>query len=339
VKNGFYTIDKQFHCTQIEEKTPPDNSGNRSLVFYTAAMIISASRRTDIPAFYAAWFMNRVRAGYCAVPNPFNPRQVSRVSLRPEDVDVIVFWTRNAQPLMASLDELDDRGYRYYFQYTILAYPRLLETKTPPIEAAIETFRRLSERIGPERVIWRYDPIVFSSFTDAAFHRERFAWLAGQLRGLTRRVVISVVDGYRKVQARLRKLVAQGATIPDQSPEQIADFDELMHSLVETAMRCEMEIVSCAEELDLTRYGVRPGKCVDDALIARVFNLNLTLKKDAGQRDACGCVTSRDIGMYDSCLFGCQYCYATRNFARSAANYAAHDPASPSLLGWHEATH
>lgn len=302
-------------------------------------MIISASRRTDIPAFYAAWFMNRVRAGYCTVPNPFNPRQVGCVSLQPEDVDVIVFWTRNARPLMASLDELDDRGYRYYFQYTILAYPRLLETKTPPVETAIKTFRRLSERIGPERVIWRYDPIVFSSLTDATFHRKRFAWLAEQLRGLTRRVVISIVDGYRKVQSRLHKLVAQGVTIPDQTLEQIADFDGLMYGLVETAMRCEMEIVSCAEELDLTRYGVQPGKCVDDALIARVFNLHLNLKKDTGQRNACGCVASRDIGMYDSCLFGCQYCYANRNFARSAANYAAHDRESPSLLGWHEATY
>ncbi len=301
-------------------------------------MIISASRRTDIPAFYATWFMNCVRAGACTVPNPFNPRQVSRISLRPEDVEVIVFWTRNARPLMASLDELDARGHRYYFQYTILGYPRLLETKTPPVEAAIETFRQLSERVGPERVIWRYDPILFSSLTDAAFHRKRFAWIAAQLRGCTERVVISVVDVYRKVQSRLRNLVAQGVTIPDQTPERVPGFDGLMHSLVETATRCEMEIVSCAEELDLTGYGVQPGKCIDDALIARIFDLRLDLKKDSGQRDACGCVTSRDIGMYDSCLFGCQYCYATRSFARSAANYAAHDPESPSLLGWHEAT-
>lgn len=301
-------------------------------------MIISASRRTDIPAFYAAWFMNRVRAGYCAVPNPFNPRQVSRVSLQPEDVDAIVFWTRNPRPLVASLDELDERGYRYYFQYTILAYPRLLETKTPPVETAVETFCRLSERIGPQRVIWRYDPIVFSSLTDAAFHRERFTWLAERLRGFTKRVVISVVDGYRNVQARLRKLAVQGVTIPDQMPQQLAGFDELMHGLVETAMRCEMEIVSCAEELDLTGYGVQPGRCVDDALLARAFDVHLNLKKDTGQRDACGCVVSRDIGMYDSCLFGCQYCYATRSVARSAANYAAHNPESPSLLGWHEAS-
>ena len=297
-------------------------------------MIISASRRTDIPAFYAAWFMNRVRAGFCTVPNPFNRNQVSRISLAPHDVDVIVFWTRNPRPLLASLDELDARGYRYYFQYTILDNPRQLDARTPPVEAAIETFRTLSARIGSERVIWRYDPIVLSSLTDAEFHQKRYAWIAAQLQGYTTRSVISILDIYRKAERRLHALAAHGVTIPDQTPEQITGFDELMCNLVETATRCGMEIVSCAEEIDLTGYGVRPGKCIDDELIERIFRLRLELKKDPGQREACGCVLSRDIGMYDSCLFGCQYCYATSSFARAAENHAAHDPLSPSLIGW-----
>ena len=199
--------------------------------------------------------------------------------------------------------------------------------------AAIETLRTLSAHVGPERVIWRYDPIVFSSRTDAAFHQERYAWIAAQLQGYTTRSVISILDVYRKAQRRLRALAAQGMAIPDQTPEQIAGFDKLVHSLVETAAHCGMEIVSCAEEIDLTSYGVRPGKCVDDELIERVFGLNIDLQKDPGQRDACGCVLSRDIGMYDSCLFGCQYCYATTSFTRAADNYAAHNPLSPSLLG------
>lgn len=300
-------------------------------------MIISASRRTDIPAFYATWFMNRVRAGYCTVPNPFNRRQVSRISLGSRDVDAIVFWTRNARPLMASLDELDARGYRYYFQYTILDNPRAIDMRTPPVEAAIDAFRALSARIGADRVIWRYDPIVLSSLTDVAFHQDRYAWIAAQLQGYTTRSVISVLDIYHKVESRLRVLAAQGVTIPDQTPEQIAGFDALVHSLVATAMRCGMEIVSCAEEIDLTGYGVRPGKCVDDELIERIFGLRLDLPKDPGQRNACGCVRSRDIGMYDSCIFGCQYCYATSSFTRAAQNHAIHDPLSPSLLGWCEA--
>ena len=299
-------------------------------------MIISASRRTDIPAFYAMWFMNRVRAGYCTVPNPFNRTQVSRISLLPQDVDVIVFWTRNPRPLLPLLDELDARGYRYYFQYTILDNPRLIDARTPPVDAAIDTFQALAARVGSARVIWRYDPIVLSSVTDAAFHQERYAWIAAQLQGFTTRSVISILDLYRKAQRRLRALAAHGVTIPDQTPEQIAGFDAMVRGLVKTAATYGMEIVSCAEEIDLTGYGVRPGKCVDDELIERAFGLRLDRRKDPSQRAACGCVLSRDIGMYDSCLFGCQYCYATSSFARAADNHAAHDPLSPSLLGWHE---
>ncbi|MCX8024216.1 MAG: DUF1848 domain-containing protein, partial [Thermanaerothrix sp.] len=122
-------------------------------------MIISASRRTDIPAFYTPWFIHRVRAGYCTVPNPFNHNQVSYVSLKPEDVDIIVFWTRNPAPLIPYLGELDARGLRYYFQYTIMENPRTIDKKSPPLQPAIETFVELSEKIGDERVIWRYDPI------------------------------------------------------------------------------------------------------------------------------------------------------------------------------------
>ena len=295
-------------------------------------MIISASRRTDIPAFYAPWFMQRVRAGFCDVPNPFNRHQISRISLRPEEVDAIVFWTRNPRPLLASLDELDALGYRYYFQYTILDNPRTIDPKTPPVGAAVETFQQLADRIGPARVIWRYDPIVLSSATDVAFHQDRYAWIAERLHGCTTRSVISFVDIYRKAAARLRTLAAHGVTLPDQPLDALPGFVELVHSLAATAAQNGMEIVSCAEELDLTGCGVLPGKCIDDALLARVFGLHLDLKKDPGQRDACGCVASRDIGMYDSCTFGCQYCYATSSFARAAANHAAHDPHAPSLL-------
>jgi len=295
-------------------------------------MIISASRRTDIPAFYAPWFMQRVRAGFCDVPNPFNRRQVSRVSLRAEDVDAIVFWTRHPRPLLAALDELDARGYHYYFQYTLLDNPRVIDPRTPPALTAVATFQQLADRIGPARVIWRYDPIVLSAATDAAFHQTRYAWVAEQLRGYTERSVISFVDVYRKAAPRLRTLAAHGVTLPNQPLDTLPGFADLVRSLAATARQNGMEIVSCAEDIDLTRYGVQPGKCIDDALLAHLFGLHLARKKDPGQRAACGCVASRDIGMYDSCTFGCQYCYATSNFIHAAANHAAHDPNSPTLL-------
>ena len=295
-------------------------------------MIISASRRTDIPAFYAGWLINRIRAGYCTAPNPFNPQQVQRISLLPEEVEVMVFWTRNPRPLFPYLPELDERGYGYYFQYTLMNNPRALEANTPAVEAAIKTFRELAERIGPQKVIWRYDPIAFTQLTPPDFHRRTYERIARALRGSTCRSVISVLDIYAKLGKRLKEMAQKGGKLLPFDGTQ-PWFGELIRDLAAIAGENEMEIVSCAEELDLQHYGVRPGKCVDDDTILRVFGLEAPRLKDPGQRKACGCVASKDIGMYDSCLFGCQYCYATGSFERARANYQRHDPDSPSLLG------
>jgi hypothetical protein len=310
-------------------------------------MIISASRRTDIPALYAPWFANRVRAGFCIVPNPFDARQTSRISLVPEDVEVIVFWTRNPRPLFRYLDELDERGYRYYFQYTLMDNLPLLDEHNPPAVAALDTFRRLADRIGSERLVWRYDPIVLSSLTPPDFHRRTYEMLAAALRGSTRRSVVSLLDVYGKIRKRLAGLAAHGvqltplqagadplAVAPSGLPGGAAMPDwlaALSRDLAQIAQANEMEIVSCAEELDLQPYGIRPGKCIDDDLIARAFGLQVSHVKDPGQRKACGCVPSKDIGMYDSCLLGCRYCYATSSFERARQNYLRHDPNAPSL--------
>ena len=296
-------------------------------------MIISASRRTDIPAFYADWFVNRIRAGYCIVPNPFIPNQVSPVSLRPEDVDVIVFWTRNPRPLTRHLAELEARGYRYYFQYTVLDNPRPIDPHVPTLDASLRTLRELAGRVGPERVIWRYDPIVWSNVTGLEFHRRAYERIARELRGYLRRSVISLLDVYHKAEKRLKALAQQGIELATPSED---DLGKLMCDLVEAATANDIEITSCAEQIDLRPYGVRPGRCVDDEHIKRVFGLYVTHQKDPSQRQACGCVASRDIGMYDSCLFGCAYCYATSNLERAGTNHAQHHPDSPSLIGWHE---
>ncbi len=297
-------------------------------------MIISASRRTDIPAFYAEWFINRVRAGFCAVPNPFNRNQVSRVELGPDDVDVFVFWTRNPRPLFRYLDELDQRGYRYYFQYTILNNPRTLDPKSPSVDASIKTLRELAERVGPQRVIWRYDPIVLSEATSPEFHVAAHARIAEALNGATQRNVISIVDIYKKAQKRLLELRQQGVVVEETKHNAISDeVGAMLEHLVATARRCGMEIFSCAEDLGPRPIGIQPGKCIDDEYIARTFNLKVKTKKDPSQREACGCVVSKDIGMYDTCLFGCKYCYATSSFTAAQRNNSEHDPKSPSIVG------
>jgi hypothetical protein len=266
-------------------------------------MIISASRRTDIPAFYAEWMVCRLKEGYCTVANPYNRNQVSRISLSPEDVDAIAFWTRNPRPLMPYLDELDSRGYRDYFQFTIFGYPREIDPKSPAAETAIEAFRDLVERLGPRRVVWRYDPIDFTGMTPPAFHQENFQRLAESLRGHTRRAVISIVDMYRKIESRMKKLEGTPAAI---RPCDAEDLAPLMRGLARIAGENGMEIVSCAEEIDLQPFGILPGKCVDDRVIAEAFGIKVPTTKDPTQRKACGCVVSRDVGMYESCLFGCQ---------------------------------
>jgi hypothetical protein len=292
-------------------------------------VIISVSRRTDIPAFYAEWFMNRIRAGYCTVPNPFNPSQISRVSLKQEEVDVIVFWTRNPRPLLPHLSELDRRGYKYYFLYTIMANPREIDPGSPRAGVAIGTFRDLSNRIGPEKVIWRYDPIFLSSITDFDFHQRTYRHVAGALKGYTLRSMFSVAHLYRKIQRRIGELEKRGITL---LPLNEKDLAILMCSLAETASQNGIQIRSCADELNLQHYGILPGKCVDDELISQVFGLNLEVKKDSCQRKQCGCIQSKDIGMYESCPLGCIYCYATTSFERAIANYRIHDPHSHSLI-------
>ena len=299
-------------------------------------MIISASRRTDIPAFYTRWFMNRIHAGYCTVPNPFNLNQVSRVSLLPEDTEVIVFWTRNAAPLLPHLTKLDQQGYRYYFQYTLLDYPRELDPKTRPAKSNINTLKRLSDQIGSEKVIWRYDPIVFSDATGVSFHLAKFSEIAKKLHGYTRRVVISIMDPYRKAGKRLRLLNENGFNIIFDFNTESQRFKKMISTMRDIAESYQMEITSCSEEINLADLGVKRGKCIDDDLIKQVFNIDVTHKKDPYQREACGCVVSKDIGVYDTCLYGCQYCYATQSFKRSKLNFKQHDPTSPSLIGHYE---
>jgi hypothetical protein len=292
-------------------------------------MIISVSRRSDIPAFYADWFMNRIRAGYCTVPNPFNPNQISHVSLQPEDVEIIVFWTRNPAPLIPCLPELDRRGYSYYFLFTLMDNPRWLEVNQGTFSTSINNFRKLSDTIGSEKVIWRYDPMVLSNFTQVEFHTQAYLKIARRLTGYTNRSIISLVDLYRKTQQRLGALTGLGLEI---FPWEARSIAELIRVLVEMARSHGLDIYSCAEDHDLRAGGILPGKCIDDDYILKTFGIAVNGKKDSSQRKPCGCVVSKDIGIYNTCLAGCQYCYATTSFKQAKLNYLAHDPGSASLI-------
>lgn len=278
-------------------------------------MIISASRRTDIPAFFGAWFMERIGEKHVLVGNPVNPKQISRIALDPEHVDCIVFWTKNAKNFIRRLDELEKAGYRYYFQYTLNCYGNDIE-KNIDAESAAEAFIELSKLAGKKRVVWRYDPVIVNDRYSAEYHAENFKRLCARLSGFTEKCVISFVDGYAFLADAFRN-----HNIKELTESQI---HEIAGGISRTAEEYGISLASCCETIDLSQYNIGRSKCVDNELINELFGLNIKYKKDAGQRPGCGCCASRDIGAYNTCLHGCVYCYAMRGSRKPGC-----DPSSP----------
>ena len=290
-------------------------------------MIISASRRTDIPAFYSKWFMNRIKDGYVLVQNPYNTKQIRKVFLTPFQVDAIVFWTRNAKPLIPYLDDLDKLGYNYYFQYTITGYKRELERFTPSPQKAIETFIELSDKIGKEKVIWRYDPIILSDYSSYNEHLRLFEKISNMLENKTDKVVISFADSYKKITNNLKNIGYKDIL---ENKKELYLFCEELSNIVKDR---NIQIETWTEEIDLSIFGINPTKCIDDKLLDKLFNKNLCAIKDKNQRKECGCVESIDIGMYNTCSHGCVYCYATFSDNTVKKNRQKHNPSSALLLG------
>lgn len=300
--------------------------------------IISASRRTDIPAFYADWFMSRVRDGYFYRVNPFNSKQVTGISLAAEDVDTIVFWTKNPKPMLIHLNELNERGLRYYFQFTLNPYNKNFEPNVPSVTERIESFRELAGRIGSEKVVWRYDPIILSSATPVSYHLEAAQEIAEKLYGSTNRIVFSFYDFYGKGQGRLsNSLKGTGIVLEDiTASEKEMELMQVAKGLKIIANNNHLQIYTCSEVVKLSDIGIEHGACIDGNLIHKLFGNTHKFAKDKNQRGACGCVESADMGIYNTCLFKCTYCYANFNEGSIESNRKLHNPNSPSLLYEHE---
>jgi len=287
-------------------------------------MIISASRRTDIPAFYSDWFINRIKEGFVLVRNPMNFRQVSKVNLSPKVVDSIVFWTKNPRPIINKLSKLEE--YNYYFQFTLTPYDNTIETDVPDKKSLIKTFQELSTRIGKDKVVWRYDPILLTNKFCVKHHIKWFEYLADELSGYTKKCVISFIDMYKKTERNLK-----GIDIVPMSEELMKEIAQHL-SLI--AKRYNLQLETCCEDdIELTKYGIVPGKCIDDELISKIVGKKLDIKKDPNQRLNCGCVQSIDIGAYNTCQHRCLYCYANFNNALVDKNVRLHSTKSPLLYG------
>lgn len=262
-------------------------------------MILSVSRRTDIPACYPEWFMDRIAEGFVMVRNPFNHDQIRKVCLSPGSVDCIVFWTKNAGPLMEYLPVLDDMGYRYMFQYTITPYGSSLEKNLPDKNIIVENLLKLSEHVGNGRLVWRYDPICMDPFYDPERHINDFEKICHRIHDAVDHVIISFMDMYRKNRdCGLR-------------PPSSEEISYMAIGIGSAAASYGLSVNTCCEAHDLLRYGISKGACIDAHTIEKICGHPLSVKKSAGQRADCLCAESIDIGTYNTCTNGCVYCYAT----------------------------
>jgi len=331
----------------------------------SAPVIISASRSTDIPAFYAKWFFNRLAKGYCTWYNPFN-QQKMYISFA--NCKAIVFWTKNPEPIIPYLHELDKRGIHYYFQVTLNDYVKEgFEPNVPPVDQRVETFKKLSNLIGKERVIWRFDPLIVTKELTPRELLIRIWHVGNKLKGYTNKLVFSFVDvkAYRKVQNNLVKETSY-FTKKDVESAEMNDTQrqEIIEGLVKIRETWKIEgwnilLATCAENIDLEEYGIDHNRCIDGTLMEQLFaednefvyylrtgklperdifgelpplpekTKNL---KDKGQRKACGCMISKDIGMYNTCRHFCVYCYANTSKECVLKNASRHNDNSESIV-------
>ena len=309
-------------------------------------VIMSASRSTDIPAFYADWFLERLKAGYSVWVNPFNQE---RYCVSFTDTRLIVFWSKNPKPMLERLDEMESLGFRqYYFQFTLNDYDvERLEPNVPAVAERIDTFKRLATKIGKERVIWRFDPLLLSDKISVDVLLKRIDNIGQQLKGCTDKLVFSFIDigSYRKVQNNL-----VGFGVREFAADEQVQFAK---GLADLNKEFGFELATCGELADLSEYGIKHNKCVDDELMMRLFNDDAKLmefigaeydmfngwqimksKKDKGQRKACGCIVSKDIGAYNTCPHLCRYCYANSSDALVKKNFVQYrqNPYSESII-------
>lgn len=336
------------------------------IVEATAPVIISASRSTDIPAFYAKWFFNRLAKGYCAWYNPFN-QQKMYISFK--NCKVVVFWTKNPKPILPYLHELDERGIHYYFQVTLNDYVKEgFEPNVSSVDDRVKTFRKLSVKIGKERVIWRFDPLIITPNITPRDLLTRIWHVGNKLKGYTDKLVFSFVDvkAYRKVQNNLVKetmfFTKDDVENAEANHAQRMEIVQGLQKIREVWHKegWNVEIATCAEDIDLESYGIEHNRCIDGELMKRIFAEDeelvyylYTLKlperdmfgqmppipekkknvKDIGQRKICGCMVSKDIGMYNTCRHFCVYCYANTSKESVMNNASKHNEDSESIIG------
>ena len=284
-------------------------------------MIINTGCRTDIPAFYAKWLMNRIREGYVLVRNPYNPNQVTKYNLSPSVVDCLAFCTKNPEPMLTYLDELD--MYKQYWFVTITPYGKDIEPNVPDKPKVIESFKKLSNHIGVDSIGWRYDPIFIGNGFDVSKHIECCEKMAKELKGYTHNCTISFLDLYEKVKRNAPNIN------PPTKEEQI----EIAKAFSKIGKENNMIIHACCEKTYLSQYGLQCNGCMSQEIVEKAINNTLHPPKRKNIRQECNCLMGNDIGAYNTCGHLCKYCYANANKQFVIENMKKHDDNSPFLIG------
>ena len=285
-------------------------------------MIISASRRTDIPTYYSEWFFNRLKDGFVYVRNPMNIHQISKIPLSPDVVDGIVFWTKNPTPMLNRLDELNQ--YIYYFQFTLNSYSVDVEPNIPSKNnIVIPTFQKLSQKIGKDKVVWRYDPIFIDDKYTVKYHLEQFEGISAALQGYTKNCVISFLDLYQKVKRNFPEVKMV-------SKEQRKYLGQRMTRI---ATEHKMILRPCGEGTELAAFGADCNGCMTQQIYENAIHMSLDMPKKQSLRKECACYLGNDIGAYNSCPHMCKYCYANYDEKSVRLNRINHNPKSAFLIG------
>ncbi len=284
-------------------------------------MIVNTGMRTDIPAFYSKWFMNRIKEGYVLVRNPYNPSSVTRYNLNPEVVDLIAFGTKNPKPMLDYLEEL--KNFHQFWFVTITPYGKDIEPNVPDKERVMDAFKQLSDKIGADCTVWRYDPILITEKYSIDFHIKAFERMAHSLAGYTHTCIISFIDIYKKVVKNFpqAKEVSWNAQI------------EIVKAFFEIAEKYKLKIKACAEDSRLEQYGIDCSGCMTIETFENALNCKFNAPKPTTSRSNCTCYLSSDIGAYDTCTHFCRYCYANSNHIAVLNNIKKHNPDSPFLIG------
>lgn len=284
-------------------------------------MILNTGSRTDIPAFYSRWFYNRIHAGFLLARNPYYPKQVLRYRLDPEVIDAIVFCTKNPEPMLADIHELD--AFRQFWFVTLTPYGKDIEPSVPDKHAVIRSFQQLASALGKKHTGWRYDPVFITPKYDMAYHIRAFETIASALEGYTGRAVVSFIDLYEKTKRNF----------PEVREVSYEDQITLIKAFHESCERHRMVLSTCLENERLSQYGADTSGCMTKEVLEKAIGESLNVPKGTMTREGCRCLLGNDIGAYNTCAHFCKYCYANYDRESVIRNMKDHDPDSPLLIG------